>query len=146
MLFASKELAIMSSSYFSGNLFSKDPAKEWFLFLSWEVASPTVQGRLLIPAENTRSISSLKSKQETNPQIPRHPFLKLERSSCLAKLRSTSHPTAGMLINFTTNELVRTYLPRWRFQGRYSFDAWCHLPQWADRISLKPHALVLLCY
>lgn len=42
MLFASKELAIMSSSYFSGNLFSKDPAKEWFLFLSWEVASPTV--------------------------------------------------------------------------------------------------------
>lgn len=86
MLFASKEQAITSSSYFSGNMFSKDSAKEWFLFLSWEAACLTVQGRLLMPAENTLSISSLKSKQETNPQIPKYAFLKLKRSSSLARL------------------------------------------------------------
>ena len=144
MVFASKEWAITSSSCFSGKLFSKDSAKEWFLFLSWDLASPTVHGRLLIPAENTGSSSSLTNKppylQTSFPEageklLPGQP----------AGLRTTSHPMAGMLINFATNELVRTYLPHWRFEGRHSFDVQCHLPPWASRISPKPCALVLLC-
>lgn len=51
---------------------------------------------------------------------------------------------AGMVINFATNGLVITDLPHWRCEGRHSFDVQCHLPQWADRISPRPHALAVL--
>lgn len=148
MIFASKELAITSSSYFSGNLFSRDSTRVVSLLVLGG-CKPHNTGQIADPSRNHWKYQQLKKQTRNKPPNPQTSFPETGEKLLPgqhAGLRTISHPTAGMLINFTINELVRTYLPDWRFQGRYSFDARCHLPQWADRISPKPHALVLLCY
>lgn len=84
MIFASNKQVTMNSPCFSWIL--QDAVKDFF-FWSWEVENTTVQGRLLTPSEDIRIIISFKHKWETNPWIPKHPSLRLERSACLLALK-----------------------------------------------------------